>query len=75
MKVLLNAQIAKSVLTHYGICFLIAVSIVKLIAKHLFAKNGFQNGIQNGGTLARNTVIINIVIVISHLTVPFIYLM
>jgi hypothetical protein len=71
MKVLLNAQIAKSVVTNYGICFLIAVSIVKLIAKHLFAKNG----IKNGATLARNTVMVNIFIVSSHLIVSFNYLM
>lgn len=66
----LNAQIAKSVITNYGI-FLVSVSIVKLIAKHLFA----ENSIQNGGTLACNTVMVNIVVVVSHLIVSFNYLM
>jgi hypothetical protein len=71
MKALLNAQIAKSVIINYGICLLIAVSIVQLVKKHLFAKNG----IQNGGTLACNTVMVSIVVIISHLTVSFNYLM
>jgi hypothetical protein len=66
----LNAQIAKSVVTNYGI-FLISVSIVKLIAKYLFA----ENSIRNGGTLACNTMMVNIVVVVSHLILSFNYLM
>jgi len=56
----LNAKIAKLVVTNYGICLLISVSIVKLIGKHLFAKND----IQNGGTVASNTVMVNIFVVV-----------